>query len=419
MQVLQLLQIVRMLRVKGQINLALKNLEKALKIVNKNEYNSLLRLCLNESIRIELFNKSSSNLKGIAEVVQKSEETSIKYKEILLVQSSYLRLINYRRSSNILLTAENKSEIKKIKSSFAKIIVHKDASNSFLNLYYMGSATLDYLEGRYASAFESLHKNLILWQSGSLNIVGNVEFYFDLLGMYSDVAFLLNKFDEVHSAIDHTCNNLLTNNYAKYNFQAIQFRCLNRMYNKKGDYDKVETLITNHEKDISHWLLFTNAESKLLLINSIGLSSFILKKYDDAFYYFKQFNESFNKIIRKELQTLGYLFLTVITYELKNDIQFESCYNNAYKHFYRHNNPLLFEKIILHLLKATFRNRNANESIEKMKSVLAELDANKHDPTQQMIFNYFNFPRWIRSKILGKDYKDLAMEELKINQQKN
>jgi hypothetical protein len=415
MQVLQLLQIVRMLRVKGQINLALKNLEKAYKIVNKNEYHSLFRLCLNESIRIELFNKSNSNLKGIAEVVQKSEENSIKYKDILLVQSNYLRLINYRRASNILLTTENKNEIKKIKSVFAKIIVYENASNSFLNLYYMGHATLEYLEGRYANAFESLHKNLILWQNGSLNIIGNVEFYFDLLSMYTDVAFILNKYTEVQCAIDHTCNSTLTNNYAKYNFQTIQFRCLNRMYNKKGDYEKVKELINKHEGDIQNWIQYSNAEYKMLLINSIGVSFFVLKKYNDAFYYFKQFNESFNKTTRKELQTFGYLFLTVISYELKNEMQFESSYNNAYKHFYSHNNPLLFEKVILHLLKATFKNKLAKDSKVKMENVLQELDANKNDPTQQMIFTYFNFPRWIRSKIQNKDYKELVMEELKLN----
>jgi hypothetical protein len=413
MQVLQLLQIVRMLRVKGQINLAIKHLDKALKIANKNEYNSLIRVCLNESIRIELFNKTNSNLKGIADVVKLSEINARKYKEILQVQSSYLKLINYRRTSNILLTTENKNEIKKIKIVFSKIVVASDASYPFLNLYYMGHATLEYLEGRYECAFTSLHKSLVLWQQGFINIVGNAEFYFDLLGMYADVAFILQKLDEVQGAINHPCNNLLVSDYEKYNFKTIQFRCLNRMYNKKGDYNKVAQLIETHRKEIENWLLYCNAEYKMLLINSIGVSSFVLNKFDDAFYYFRQYNESFNKTTRKELQTFGYLFLTVISYELKNDMLFDSSYNNAYKHFHSYQNPLVFEKIILHLLKLTYKNKKAKDSKAKMEKVLEQLEESKNDPTQQMIFNYFNFPRWIRSKMQNKDYKDLVMEELR------
>lgn len=399
MQVMQLLQIVRMLRVKGQISLAIKNLDKAFKIVHENQLNSLLRLCLNEAIRIELFNNTLSSLESMSQIVKESEASAHRYKELLQIQSVYLRLLALRRTSSVLLQDAHKEESKSIKQSFKEVHLFKDASSSFNNLYNMAKATIAYLDGDYENAFIDLGKNIELWQNGALRIDGNIEFYFDTFSMYIEVALLLQNFKAAEDALNHPCNAALDGDYAKSNFQIFYFRCFNKIYTARNELKPLAILIRNAIQNLDEWFLYANTETKMLLKNAIGISLFQLKEYDEAYYFFKQNIESFNKATRKEIQTFGYLFLVLITYELKNELQFESSYNNAYIHFSRHKNALPFQRILLQLFNQTFKDRKSKESKAKMADVLQQLEATSNEPTQQFFFSYFNFADWIATKL--------------------
>jgi tetratricopeptide (TPR) repeat protein len=412
MNVLQLLQIVRMLRLKGQLILANKYLNKAFAIVSKNEFASFMRLCLDELLRIELFNKNNNTMIELTNTIQKTKHLFDKYNDVIIAQTIYLKLIGIRRNNNVVNRPDEKEELKEIRKEINLIKAPQDNNLNNANFYYMGLGTLEYLEGNFSTAFAILKKNLDHWQNGIISIQSDPEYYFDALSLYTDIGILLNQFDTVFEAINHPCHDMPLSDYANATLGIVRFRCKNRIWNKTAEFEKVDALINQIKPELETWLNHCTIETKTLLMASISISCFTLKNYSDSLYYIKQSIFTFNKATRKEFQSFVYLLGVLIAYEQNNAMVFDNTYHSAYIHFYKSKNALSFEKIILQLLKQTYAKKGTKASIEKMKTVLAQLDANSQDYIQQYIFNFFNFPRWIRSKIEKKNYADMVKIEI-------
>ena len=106
-------------------------------------------------------------------------------------------------------------------------------------------------------------------------------------------------------------------------FESIEFQAWNRLYNKTCQYDKVELLLKNSSPKLNHWLPHVSFDAKDLLQGSFGIAYFVLENFEEAYYYMSTIVQDYNKKSRKEFHTFCYLFQTLITYEMRNDILFD------------------------------------------------------------------------------------------------
>jgi hypothetical protein len=51
---------------------------------------------------------------------------------------------------------------------------------------------------------------------------------------------------------------------------------------------------------------------------------------------------------------------------------------------------------------------------EKLEAIEGKLAALKEDPKEQIVFEYFDFLNWVRSKLKRKTFLELKQEELRV-----
>jgi hypothetical protein len=409
MQVLSMLQIILSLRQKSQLALANKYINKAIQLCKQNNFIAMLVLCYEEKIKLELFNKNDTNLATITKTV---EDTKLIYSNndtLHELQYVYIQLMQLRKNAHILMLDKDKQMVTNLEQHLYNLYVPEAQSLLLKHYYCMSHAIICIFKGSYTQAYTFLIDNINNWHKH--NIQEEIEYYLDALNLCLDACIFTNNLDKCNELIAHTLHHSFETDYGTNNFAMIRFRTINRMLNRQGKYDEVAQFIKKEKSAINKWISRVNVEYQITSNGSLAISNFVLKEYNEAFYYGKQMLLSFNNAQRKEALSFAYLFITMITFEAKNHQQFQSASKNAYTHFYRHSSPFLFEKKFLQVINKAYLNRTGADIIKKWQKLYDELEKLEQDGNVKYLLNLFNFKRYIQSKIQKKEYLTLAKEE--------
>ncbi len=401
----------KMLRKKGQEDAA-KKLWKAIfnDCMNRKDY-SVIEILLNEFTRIELFKKNNTNILKSFEQIKTSKNIVKKYIALLRYRSFFLELL-FMKKRSIILTSEDKIRFLAIEKILLNEKDKSQKNDEFELLVYKNFcfSIIFQFNNDYQNAQLFLEKCKTALFINKKFIAQHNDLLFEFSSFYIDILILNFNFDGLQKFLNSGIKKYFLTEENKLHFESIEFQAWNRLYNKTCQYDKVELLLKNASKKLSKWLPFVSFDNKDLLQGSFGIAYFVLEKFEAAYFYLANIVQDYNKKSRKEYHTFCYLFQTLIAYELKNDKLFDSQYNNTYSHFNRHKIGFTFEKKILNALHKTYFERNYKNIKLIFEDVLNYINDEKNKSEQTIIFNFFNFPLWLESKILRKKYKEYRIE---------
>ena len=165
-------------------------------------------------------------------------------------------------------------------------------------------------------------------------------------------------------------------------------------------------------------------------IKKIPVGHFHLKvfhfQYFQIHFALNQFNkaqEYLNKclalslgIVRRDLQNLFPLLQLILHYELKNEQLLAPLSLSLYRRLKKNKDLLLVEKRILRFLDLALNARDQQEQKAAFHWLDTAFDELEKTPSETILFQYFDFPSWVKSKSSSKTFAALVKEKFQKKQ---
>jgi hypothetical protein len=312
-------------------------------------------------------------------------------------QHIFFRILIHIRKNAVLRTEEQKEilneiihtdllmNISKAKSHHAKITFHR-----IYGLYYY--AIQDY-QNFYTSSkaainlIESVSYFLKEDTSEYISALSNYVLSCGLLDKYSELEQNMYKFSKIQPAVHSDkltiYRQLLTANL--------------RIFINKGDFKSGLTLLNKHLKEKDDFK--RNAFEKGTFYFQYFYIYFGIGDYDKALEYLNEWLNIPRSIERQDLQSLARVLNLIIHFEMNNTILLDNLLRSTYRFLQKRNRMYKVEKNVLTFIKdanKTAYSRALKEAFIKLKDTFEAL---AKDPSEKVMFQYFDFIAWADSKI--------------------
>jgi hypothetical protein len=186
------------------------------------------------------------------------------------------------------------------------------------------------------------------------------------------------------------------------------------MLAEKGEYKKAIELVPQIEEGYRLYSEHISSLRKAHIDFQVGVIYLGMGEYNHALTWInKILNES--KIDQKQdIYCFSQLINLILHFELNNIRFLPYAISSAKRYLKNRNRIYTFEEIFLKLISQISKTDNVFDIQEKLEAIEGKLAALKEDPKEQIVFEYFDFLNWVRSKLKRKTFLELKQEELRV-----
>ena len=410
-EILYELILIKSLREKKMISLAVKKWESLYKQCLQKGFATHIQLLLHERWHLSLEEEKFNSVKEYTDFIEFYLEHSHSYEKLT-------RIRQLERKSRLLMKKsyfkdEKDDQLLKDLSVNLKFLSGemKYFDSEYQILYNAAKSYIHFLQHNFEDAhissqicYENLEKNIDSFCRF------NENFTIQFLKYHSDLLFLVNKKEEIPELLSTLKKISFSTDYFIGQQQIMIFLIDNRFAHKEYNYDEVKKLYLESKNNLDEWLEKCALEWRPVLLGSISISAYVSGYPQKGLYFLYQYEKSYAKSFRKEILSFFYLFGVLLAYESKDYEVFNTTYHKAYMHFYR--NPEhypIFDEIMKPMRKAF--EKYDNESRTKIfERILKKIEVSGDSGYYQILFSYFDFPSWFRSKIENLSYVDYKLK---------
>lgn len=381
---------------KGLENQALKLLDKAEKLANEAElYSHVLTI---KQTQFEILSKISHYDQAIT-ILYENNPIIQKQFNLIDVQKQTTDLYNLRQKQGGIRTKDELDELNRFVTT-----QQKDGFDSKKSLLFQTSLNISYSHAikDFESELNNLFKIIELYEENPFLIEYSTKGYVSSIYNLANTYRNLNKLDLAVSTLnrlDQLSNNRLIatskqlSSYAFYlsnNLRLFIYILQNKFDLAQEHYLLIKNDYHLHENNIEKTVVYEH----LMLIIRIQIE---LKNYKLALKYSNIIinDTSYNQ--REDILSFIRLLNLVIHFELKNDLTIDYLSNSALNYLKRRQRLFKTEKEIINFIKKyTLVN---NDGLKKMNEKLIQL---KQDPYEANMYRFFDFQKWVESKIKSK-----------------
>lgn len=323
-------------------------------------------------------------------------------------QNIFFKMLIHIRKNAILRTDEQKdilnniikddllNDLSKAKSHRAKVSYHR-----IYGLYYY--ATQDYENFMQASkavisAMEA-HPHLLKEDTSDyISALSNYVLSCGLLEKYGELEESLRKFSKIQPVIQ---SDKLTI------YKQVLVANL-RIFINKGDFNDGLVLLNKHLKEKEE--LKRNAFEKGTFFFQYFYIYFGIGNYNKALEYLNEWLNLPRSIERQDLQSLARVLNLIIHFEMNNTILLDNLLRSTYRFLRKRNRMYKLEKSVLNFIKEANKTASSRALKDTFINLKEEFEAHAKDPTEKVMFQYFNFLAWVDSKISGKSFAEAVRE---------
>ncbi len=381
-EVLQSIHIAAALRHKQQLPLAIKHLQKAIAHATKLNYILGLQLCHEQKLLIAMQTKNANYNHTIEECIAHTNKFKNCFTKNISLQHIYLQLQALQNKYYGYFTIEYIVQIQKYNEQIYKLVISKnDLTIVFLHYVNISTAILLIANNNFDAAYTVMHNTIIAWQVNKSELHKYQELYVEAVQYYLQISINTNNctvaiaqiktlITNNNAYLDNTISTLL--HIAELQNLIVTKQCL-----------AINAIILKQEKLVPIWLPHINVELQAILASTYCVANFSISDYNTAYFYAKQLPTLYGKTACKEALVFSYLLLVIITYHMRNEVLFTTCYNNAYAYCYRHNLFANSTKEILQTLLVNFKTTDPQVIIINNKTLIANA---KKQPQLQTLY---------------------------------
>lgn len=412
-QTLVLVQQLDVLAEKGLLDQYLKLWRKSYKEAAATEQFQLLFMLRDQLHNLKMNFILKTNHAELRNMISAGEDFAGEYTRLQRLKNFYLQVQLYNKQSQIRLRKTETGELEMLLKE--PVIGSLPAGSSFHYRYYynMCRAVLLYLTHDYEKALVHVNDCRADLLKHRLIIKNNPYLCLEFISVFYMVSFLCRQYDSFFAFLDHPMVKMLKSDTHTAFLFAYHSNSYLRYYMTRGLYKEAAAHLARVEAGIEPHYSNIPLEIRQLLMGSMGISYFILGKYNEAFFRTRECMKTFHDHPREDLQRYVYPLCIVIAYEMKNLRLLVSECDNAYQFFYRKKMMTPFEETFISFFRKMPRVHGRKETREKFTEFRQQLETFRKDPVMGQVFRYFNFYGWAESKELGISYMEYVQQQVK------
>jgi hypothetical protein len=328
---------------------------------------------------------------------QEENDCLAKLKNLSTYQHIFFRLLIHIRKNAVLRTDKQIDDLDSILqndllSDLSKATSHR-ASVTFLRihaLYFYSIHEYDQFHEKSKQCIELIESNKTLQRediSVYISAMSNYILSCGLLGKEKEIEYNLHKMSRLKPIN-------LTDKLTIYK-QVLGTKL--RLFINRGDFDEGLKLLEQHFLERQEFK--RNAFERGAFYFQYFYIYFGIGDYDKALEYLNEWLNLPRSIERQDLQSLARVLNLIIHYEMENSILLDNLLRSTYRFLKQRNRMYKLERSVLDFIRDANKAMNAKEKMATFIALKARFETLAKDPTENVLFQYFNFIAWTDSKI--------------------
>ena len=275
--------------------------------------------------------------------------------------------------------------------------------------YYFSVNDLELSHYHLNAIVKLLEKNITLSEQ-------QPNIYFSTLTNFIYVSTRLKKFDiaETHLKKLKNLSNPGLNIDLDIKYFSSTFSLELSLLADKGDYRAALELVPQIEEGYRLYEGHINSLRKAYIDFQVGVIYLGLGEYSTALHWINNILNEGKIDQKQDIYCFAQLINLVLHFELNNNRFLPYAINSTKRYLKNRNRIYKFEELFLKLITQISKTNNVFDLQEKLVPIEAQLAKLKKDPKEQIVFEYFDFLSWVRSKIRQKSFLELKLEELEL-----
>ncbi len=349
----------------------------------------------------------------LGRIDEEEKECLENLRNLSFYQNLFFRMLIHIRKNAVLRTDEQKevliqifdndllSDLSKAKSHRARVNFHR-----IYGLYYY--ATQDYNQFHQSSKeviqlMESVPYFIKEDTSEYISALSNFVLSCGLLDKYNELEQILHKFSKIQPVIH-------SDKLTIYK-QLLTARL--RIFINKGEFNAGLVLLNKHLKEKEDFK--RNAFERGAFLFQYFYIYFGIGNFDKALEYLNEWLNLPRSIERQDLQSLARVVNLIVHFEMDNMILLHNLLRSTYRFLKKRNRMFKLEKSVLSFIKEatnTVSSKNLKESFLTLKE---EFEVHAKDPSEKVMFQYFDFFAWVDSKINNEPFAETVKKRYGLN----
>jgi hypothetical protein len=376
---------------KNILLLEVKNKQK--KLIEKELYSDLKKNQLNK-----LYEQESKIIKEIS-----------KYQELWNTKSLLFNEINQR---GIIRSNEEINILKKMISKIKSIEI-KDSSSKIKYLFHHIHSAYYFAINDLEECYKHITNSKIIIEKDSHLFDDTPNTYFSIITNLIYIATKLKKYKEgaqylkeLKAIPESKHYNSTTDLDIKYFSSIYSLELFLKI--EQSDFETAEKLIPEIEAAYVKYGDQINGIRKAYIDFKIAIVYLSLEKYDEALLWISKILNLSGLDKKQDIYCFAQIINLILHFEL-NNLRFLPYALNSTKRYLKDRNRMykfeeLFLKVIGKISKTDLNKFDIEEILTPFGKELFEL---KKDHFEQIVFDYFDFATWVKSKVEGKSFREL------------
>ncbi len=348
--------------------------------------------------------------------IEKDEATCLhKLQNIAAYQNLFYRIMISVRKYAMLRSEEKIAKLEELMedpllqdkekalSHTARIFYHR-----IYGLYYY--SIIDYEKfytsnKRFLELLESNPRLLKESVADHISALSNLIASCGLLSKYAEINPLLDKLLKIKPITVDDAHRV----YKEYYFNKLAL-CI-----ASGDFKEGKSVSKKQRKELKKFNQKDDQTSRFFF--QYFYIHFGIGDFDPALEYLNEWLNQPRSMEREDLQSLARILNLIIHYEMGNTFLLDYLFRSTYRFLKKRDRVFEFEKRVMRFI----RDSNKVSNPKALKGLMEELREDfvilSQNPSEKVMFQYFDFLSWLESKISGRSFAEVVAEKYqqKIN----
>ncbi|MBK8927668.1 MAG: hypothetical protein IPM74_17630 [Crocinitomicaceae bacterium] len=290
-----------------------------------------------------------------------------------------------------------------------------EASVTARYLYHHAKGALYFAVNDLECSFHHLKANYLLMSENPILQSEKPNYFFSLLTnlvyvatklhFYAEARLYLNVFRELKKDNEPWSTDLELKYFSSlYSLELF-------LLGEQGDFKKAISLVEKIEAGYELYHGQINPIRKAYIDFKIAVAYLSDGNYTKALQWINAILNESKLDQKQDIYCFSMLINLIVHYELKNFDYLPYAIHSVKRYFKSRNQTYRFEALYLKLVNQLIKENNQFELEDKLISFQKELDELAKDPKEAVVFEYFNFNAWVKSKIQHKKFAEVFIAE--------
>ncbi len=313
--------------------------------------------------------------------------------------------------------ARCEEESEKLKSIIEELqLLTKEKPDGTENTYLLNHiySAYHFSLGEYEKCYPYLTNNLKLIEKKSYFFNEEPNIYLSVLTNTIHVGIRLGKWNDAKANI--TKLNKMPEKLASQTNEDLEFRLFSlakstelTLYTQSGEFEKGLDLVPSILEGLDKYSEMLSSLRKAHFYFNLAVIYFGMENYRESLKWLNKLLNSIEIDKTQDIHCIAQILNMVVHLELGNKDLLPYALRSTQRFLETRNKAYDFERIMIHFVNESLKKRQDKTVNSLYSGLVNELELLRNNPMEQIVFEYFDFLAWAKSKQQGGKYRELLV----------